>query len=97
MIEHLPAAVLNDFLRALAAKLRPGGVAVLETVNPHLPSALKAFWVDPTHHHPLFPEVTLALGRFAGFREGRVMFPGGSGDFELRPLHEPGLRGGPRR
>lgn len=82
VIEHLPADVLNDFLRALASKLRPGGVAVLETVNPHLPSALKAFWVDPTHHHPLFPEVTLALGRFAGFREGRVMFPGGSGDFE---------------
>jgi len=82
LIEHLPPAVLNDLLRAIAVKLRPGATAVLETVNPHLPSALKAFWVDPTHHHPLFPEVTLALGRFAGFRSGRVLFPQGSGDFE---------------
>ncbi len=82
LIEHLAPDVLNDLLRALAAKLRPGGTALLETVNPHLPSALKAFWVDPTHHHPLFPEVTLALGRFAGFGAGRVLFPGGSGDFE---------------
>ena len=55
---------------------------MLETVNPHSPTALKAFWTDPTHHHPLFPEVTLALSRFAGFRSGRVSFPGGSGDFE---------------
>ncbi len=82
VIEHLPAPALNDCLRLLAAKLQLGGTAVLETVNPHLPSALKAFWVDPTHHHPLFPEVTLSLARFAGFREGRVIFPGGSGDFE---------------
>jgi len=82
LIEHLPPAVLNDFLRALAAKLRPGATAVLETMNPHLPSALKAFWVDPTHHHPLFPEVTLALGRFAGFTMGRVIFPSDSGDFD---------------
>jgi glycosyltransferase involved in cell wall biosynthesis/SAM-dependent methyltransferase len=82
LIEHLPAEALNELLRLLAAKLAPGGTVVLETVNPHSPTALKAFWTDPTHHHPLFPEVTLALGRFAGFRSGRVIFPGGSGDFD---------------
>jgi SAM-dependent methyltransferase len=81
VIEHLGPEDLNRFLRALRAKLLPGGVAVLETVNPHMPSALKAFWVDPTHHHPLFPEVTLALCRFAGFSSGRVLFPSGTGDF----------------
>ncbi len=82
LVEHLSSEQLNDLLRALAAKLSPGGTVVLETVNPHSPTALKAFWTDPTHHHPLFPEVTLALCRFAGFRSGRVTFPGGSGDFE---------------
>ena len=96
VIEHLPADVLNDFLRALAAKLRPGGVAVLETVNPHLPSALKAFWVDPTHHHPLFPEVTLALGPLRGLSRGPRDVPGRQRRLRVRPLHEPGLRGGPR-
>jgi hypothetical protein len=37
--------------------------------------------VGRIHHHPLFPEVLLALGRFAGFARGRVEFPGGSGNF----------------
>jgi glycosyltransferase involved in cell wall biosynthesis/SAM-dependent methyltransferase len=80
-VEHLPAEALFDFLRLAAAKLAPGAPAVLETVNPHLPSALKAFWVDPTHHHPLFPEVLLALCRFAGFGAGRVVFPDAGGTF----------------
>jgi hypothetical protein len=51
-------------------------------VNPHCASALKAFWTDPTHQHPLFPEVTLALARFAGFDSGYVHFPDGSGQFD---------------
>jgi glycosyltransferase involved in cell wall biosynthesis/SAM-dependent methyltransferase len=80
-VEHLPPDSLFDFLWLAAAKLRPRGAAVLETINPHLPSALKAFWVDPTHHHPLFPEVLLALCRFAGFAAGRVVFPDAGGTF----------------
>ncbi len=55
---------------------------MLETVNPHSPAALKAFWTDPTHHHPLFPEVLLALCRLAGFDSGEVVFPGAVGDFD---------------
>jgi hypothetical protein len=82
VIEHVPHAELNEMLTLLHAKLAPGGIAVLETVNPHSPAALKAFWTDTTHQHPLFPEVTLALCRLAGFDSGEVMFPGGSGDFE---------------
>jgi glycosyltransferase involved in cell wall biosynthesis/SAM-dependent methyltransferase len=80
-IEHLPADSVVDLLKLAAAKLSPRGTAIFETVNPHSPAALKSFWVDPTHHHPLFPEVLLALGRFAGFARGRVEFPGGSGNF----------------
>jgi glycosyltransferase involved in cell wall biosynthesis/SAM-dependent methyltransferase len=80
-IEHLPADSVVDLLKLAAAKLSPGGTAIFETVNPHSPAALKSFWVDPTHHHPLFPEVLLALARFAGFGRGRVEFPGGSGNF----------------
>jgi SAM-dependent methyltransferase len=81
-VEHLPAEALARFLRLAAQKLEPGGTAIFETVNPHAPAALKAFWVDPTHHHPLFPEVLLAHCRFAGFESGRVLFPNASGDFE---------------
>jgi SAM-dependent methyltransferase len=82
VIEHLGPEELRGLLALLEAKLVPGGVAVLETVNPHSPPALKAFWTDTTHHHPLFPEVALALCRLAGFDAGSVLFPGGTGDFE---------------
>jgi glycosyltransferase involved in cell wall biosynthesis/SAM-dependent methyltransferase len=80
-VEHLPAAGVVELMQLSATKLEPGGTAIFETVNPHSPSAMKAFWVDPTHYHPLFPEVLLAFGRFAGFASGRVEFPGGTGDF----------------
>ena len=59
VIEHIPYKELMRFLELSHAKLRPGGVFVAETVNPHAPHALKTFWVDPTHQHPVFPEVAL--------------------------------------
>ncbi len=82
VIEHLPLPELKRFLELAADRLAPGGVAIFETVNPHCGSALKAFWTDPTHQHPLFPEVALALARFAGFDSGYVHFPDGSGQFD---------------
>ena len=82
VVEHLPHPLLKRFLELAADRLAPGGVAIFETVNPHCASALKAFWTDPTHQHPLFPEVMLALARFAGFDSGYVHFPDGSGQFE---------------
>jgi len=82
VVEHLGHRQLSDLLDLLHRKLTPGGIAVLETVNPHKPAALKAFWTDPTHHHPLFPEVLLALTRLAGFDSGEVTFPGATGHFD---------------
>jgi SAM-dependent methyltransferase len=87
VIEHLSADELNELLALVHRKLAPGGVAVFETVNPHSPPALKAFWTDVTHHHPLFPEVTLALCRLAGFDSGEVMFRDSTGDFD-RDIYE---------
>jgi SAM-dependent methyltransferase len=87
VIEHLSAEQLNELLGLVHQKLAPGGVAVFETVNPHSPPALKAFWTDVTHHHPLFPEVTLALCRLAGFDSGAVMFRDDTGDFD-RDIYE---------
>jgi SAM-dependent methyltransferase len=81
-IEHLPAGLLPELLELARTKLLPNGVFIAETVNPHSPRALKAFWIDPTHQHPLFPETMLALCRLTGFEEGQVMFPLGGGDLE---------------
>jgi len=82
VVEHLPPDVLKRLLAAAARKLRPGGLLVAETVNPHSPAALKAFWVDVTHQHPLFPETMLALCRIAGFDSAYVFHPNGAGDVE---------------
>jgi O-antigen chain-terminating methyltransferase len=82
VVEHLSADQLGELLALCVAKLEPGGVAILETVNPHNPAALKAFWTDTTHHHPVFPEVLLAHCRLAGFSHGDVVFPQESGDFD---------------
>lgn len=82
VVEHLDAEQLTQLLALIEARLVPGGLAILETVNPHNPAAMKAFWTDTTHHHPLFPEVLLALCRLAGFESGEVRFPAESGDFD---------------
>ncbi|HUR86517.1 MAG TPA: methyltransferase domain-containing protein [Solirubrobacteraceae bacterium] len=81
VVEHLSAAQLTELLSLVQAKLAPGGLAIFETVNGHNPAALKAFWTDTTHHHPLYPEVLLALARLAGFESGEVRFPQETGDF----------------
>jgi O-antigen chain-terminating methyltransferase len=82
VVEHLSADQLTELLALVQAKLAPGGMAIMETVNPHNPGALKAFWTDTTHHHPLFPEVLLALCRLAGFESGEVRFPAQTGNFD---------------
>lgn len=81
-VEHLPYAELRRFLSLARRALRPGGVMVAETINPHAPQALKVFWVDPTHQHPLFPETLLLLCRVAGFGSGYAFHPLGSGHVE---------------
>jgi SAM-dependent methyltransferase len=82
VVEHLGPDRLSELLALMQAKLAPGGIAIMETVNPHNPAALKAFWTDPTHHHPLFPEVLLALCRLAGFESGAVRFPSQTDNFD---------------
>ena len=67
VVEHLPAERAHRAAGALAAKLRAGRHGDLRDRQPAQPAALKAFWTDTTHHHPLFPEVLLALCRLAGF------------------------------
>jgi SAM-dependent methyltransferase len=81
--EHLPEADLRRLLTAAHRALRPGGRLILETVNPHSARALKAFWVDLTHQHPIFPEVLLQLCRQAGFGEGYAFAPYGEGDWDV--------------
>lgn len=76
VIEHLPVSELRRLLELGRSKLRPGGLLIAETVNPHSPPALKTFWLDPTHQHPIFPEAALAMCGLAGFETAYVFAPG---------------------
>ena len=67
VIEHLSLEQLLKFLTLASAKLKPGGVLIAETVNPHSQRALKTFYVDLTHNKPIFPEVLVALCRQIGY------------------------------
>jgi SAM-dependent methyltransferase len=75
VIEHLPYAQLERVIALSLHKLRPGGLFIAETVNPHCISALNSFWLDPTHEHPIFPEVALSLCAIAGFESAYVFAP----------------------
>jgi glycosyltransferase involved in cell wall biosynthesis/2-polyprenyl-3-methyl-5-hydroxy-6-metoxy-1,4-benzoquinol methylase len=87
VIEHLPYETLLRFLAVARGALKPGGLLVCETVNPHAPAALKTFWTDPTHRHPLLPETMIVLARAAGFEEVVVTHPRGTGNAEADLLH----------
>lgn len=76
VIEHLPVDQLHRLLAVSLSKLKPGGLFIAETVNPHSIPALKTFWVDLTHKHPIFPEVALALCAIAGYAPAYVFAPG---------------------
>jgi glycosyltransferase involved in cell wall biosynthesis/SAM-dependent methyltransferase len=82
VIEHMPYEALVRYFALAEAKLAPGGVLIAETVNPHSIAASKAFWVDPSHRNPIFPEVAAALARLTGFTSGLIVFPAGTGELD---------------
>lgn len=73
VVEHLKPAVLQALLAEAFRVLRPGGVLVLETVNPASALAfLDVFLRDLTHERPLHPETLRFLAAAAGFVEARI-------------------------
>ena len=81
VVEHLPPTILVRVLELGAAKLRPGGLLIAETINPLSPLALRHYFADLTHAQPLVPETLELLARQAGFAET-----------EIRYLNEPAER-----
>jgi SAM-dependent methyltransferase len=82
VIEHMSYEALVRFFGLVRDRLTPGGVFIAETVNPHSIPALKAFWVDPTHRNPIFPEVAAGLARVYGYEDGLIVFPAGTGELD---------------
>ena len=76
VIEHVVYDDLLEWLRDAYRILKSDGVLILETPNPHAVDALKAFWVDPTHVRPYYPESLLVTLQEVGFRRAHVEVQG---------------------
>jgi 2-polyprenyl-3-methyl-5-hydroxy-6-metoxy-1,4-benzoquinol methylase len=74
VVEHLPAPTLVQTFQLAAAKLRPGGVLIAETINPLSPIALRNYFADLTHAQPLVPETLELLARQSGFAETAIRY-----------------------
>lgn len=75
VVEHLQPAYLTQFLEAAFAKLRPGGVAVLETINPACWFAFFSSYIrDITHERPLHPETLKFLLVATGFEQVEIRY-----------------------
>lgn len=71
--EHLPPGVLRSLLEEAHRTLRPGGLLVLETVNPRSVVAfLEVYNRDLTHERPLHPETLSFLAAAAGFCDVQI-------------------------
>jgi SAM-dependent methyltransferase len=84
VVEHLSAQQVADLVRLAAAKLRRGGKAIVETVNPQsLYVFAHSFYVDPTHVHPVHPGYLAFLFREAGFADVRIEWRSEPGSEEI--------------
>lgn len=73
VIEHLTPQQAVELVALARDKLRPGGRAVIETVNPQsLYVFAHAFYVDPTHTQPVHPAYLRFLFSEAGFADVRI-------------------------
>jgi hypothetical protein len=68
VIEHLESQEVVEVVALARDKLRPGGLMVVETLNPEsLYIFARAFFADPTHDKPIHPAYLTFLFREAGF------------------------------
>ena len=71
VVEHLPPEQLPQMIQLCSAKLRRGGVLVLETPNPECLAIFAThFYLDPTHTRPIPP--SLMAFYFEEFGLGRI-------------------------
>jgi SAM-dependent methyltransferase len=91
VVEHLKPGYLARLLETAAHKVRPGGLVILETINPASWVAFfESFIRDITHVWPLHPQTLQYLMRASGFREVAIEYRSPVPESgRLRPLPAP--------
>jgi SAM-dependent methyltransferase len=74
LIEHLHPSRVLALLRELHRTLVPGGIAVIETVNPETLLTYQTFYLDPTHVRPYNAQLIVWAAQAAGFGATRVEY-----------------------
>ena len=72
--EHLEFDVLKDFIGIAYKKIMPGGIIIIETVNPSCIRAMQYFYIDPTHVRPYPPELLRFQAEWEGFVTIKILF-----------------------
>ncbi len=74
VVEHWPPEGIFRFLQEARRALAPGGVVIAETINADSLSALRAFYLDPTHVRPVPAQALRFLAEAAGFADLRIEY-----------------------
>ena len=65
-VEHLTEDQFHGLLHGVRRALKPGGVFVVETLNPNTLMAMKWFHLDLTHQHLIYPELLATMAENLG-------------------------------
>lgn len=93
VIEHLYPRRVIDLVALCYRKLGPGGILILETPNPGcLAVFAESFYKDPTHVHPLHPDLMQFVLEAVGFHDVEITLSSPVAAYlRIPPLHAPGV------
>jgi O-antigen chain-terminating methyltransferase len=73
VLEHLAFRTMVSLIEESVRVLAPGGVAIFETPNPeNLLVGACRFYIDPTHRHPLHPDMLAFVAQARGLQRVEI-------------------------
>ena len=74
VVEHIPFDSLQQLVTEAKRVLLPGGLLILETPNPeNIKVATCNFYLDPTHHKPIPPDLLSFVAEYAGYERIKII------------------------
>jgi SAM-dependent methyltransferase len=86
VVEYLGSEALKEMINAASSALKPGGILIVETLNPGSLSAMRGFWSDPARRRPVSAEELSLLARTAGLVVERIVHSPDPQSAGLRPV-----------